>query len=336
MEIYKSYLDNIRAALANEIQLSAPEVMFNEDRKRSLLEEQKQLLKKTKNAQPLPSLQDLSSDWGLRPALNQKLGLHPDFQHLKYENGVEYHYIHSMFIDIKGSTNLFKYYSPLVVAIVTNTIQIAAIHTCMVFGGYIQRLHGDGTLVYFGGKQQTRSDSVQRCLSAASLFTHFMKTDIKSFFESRGIKPIYTRIGIDYGNDDDVLWMLAGAGEASEVTTCSLHTSLAPKMQANAKGNGIVVGDNVVGLFPSEFYSPVAARLGEEHRYIFRNQAKNFNYTQYDFDWETYLVQNEHIATNHFNGTIHIKPRQVKVVQPTTGLASIAAVSNPYYGNQVG
>lgn len=332
MEIYKSYLDNIRAALANDIQLSSPDVIFNEGRKRSLLDQQELLLKKAKQVQPFPSLQDLSRDWGLQPTLSQKLGSHPDFQHLKYEAGVEYHYIHSMFIDIKRSTNLFKYYSPLVVAIVTNTIQIAAIHTCMVFGGYIHRLHGDGTMVYFGGKQQTRNDSIQRCLGAASLFTHFMKTDIKSFFESKGIKPIYTRIGVDYGDDNDVLWLLAGAGEASEVTTCSLHTSLAPKMQANALGNGIVVGDNVVKLFPNDFYSPVAARLGENHRYIFQNPAKNFNYTQYDFDWETFLKRNEHIVTNHFNGTIHIKPRQVKVVQSTSGLASIAAVSNPYYG----
>ena len=55
------------------------------------------------NAQPLGSI--------LKPdqMINAKLG-HPDFQHLKGTDKIEYHYITSIFIDIQGSTNLHKQY----------------------------------------------------------------------------------------------------------------------------------------------------------------------------------------------------------------------------------
>ncbi|MEB0276871.1 hypothetical protein QN376_19995, partial [Cryobacterium sp. 5B3] len=69
----------------------------------------------------------------------------------------------------------------------------------MIFDGYIQRLHGDGMFVYFGGKNQDRAESAKRCLTAASLFTYFVKNDLKDLFSEQGIETIFTRIGIDYG-----------------------------------------------------------------------------------------------------------------------------------------
>ena len=335
MDIYQSYVDNIKSAIANDrksgnINLSDFSGARNDFQK---AETRTRLLSETKQVTPLRSLQSIVNELGLHPNFNQQLGLHPDFASLKGTDNIEKHYIHSMFIDIKGSTSLFRRYEPETVLVITNTIQRAAIHTCMIFDGYIQRLHGDGMFVYFGGKNQDRAESAKRCLTAASLFTYFVKNDLKDLFSEQGIETIFTRIGIDYGKDEDVVWAMAGMAEISEVTTCSLHTSLAAKMQMHAISNGIVVGDNIKSLVPSTFYSPVCNRPGKENnRYIFTIPEESFYYTQYDFDWMGHLKSLDYITTNQLYGTINLKRRVPNIIFPrqSDNLKPIAAQSSPY------
>lgn len=284
----------------------------------------------------LPSLENFASELGLKPDFNQKLGLHPDHAHLKLTDNIENDYIISMFVDIKGSTNLFKRYLPETVWTITNTIQRAAIHTCLIFGGYVHRLQGDGLFVYFGDKRTSTQLSVKRALQFSGIFTYFVKTDLKELFNEQGIEDIYTRIGIDLGHDRDVVWGMAGIGEISEVTTCSLHTSLASKMQSSATSNGIVVGDHIKNEVPelSEFFTPVCQRTKDENdRYIFRIQDENWNYTQYDFDWLSFLKKQDYIATD-LQGILQLKQ---KGTTPNfdcniNNLAPIAAISKPFYG----
>ncbi|MCF8350511.1 MAG: hypothetical protein K9H15_05045 [Bacteroidales bacterium] len=284
----------------------------------------------------LPSLKEFSNELGLQPNFDQTLGLHPDFAHLKHTENTENHYIISEFIDIKGSTNLFAKYNPETVLIISNTIQRAAIHTCLILGGYVHRLHGDGLFVYFGGRGQAIDNSVLRALQSASIFTYFVKNDLQNLFHEQGIDKIYTRIGVDLGNDRDVIWAMAGIGEISEVTTCSLHTSLASKMQANASSNGIVVGNNIKDktvLQLQDLLQPVSRRTGnEKDRYIFRNSEENFNYAQYDLDWLNFLKRQEFIATD-LQGNINLK-RKVKPERSLENLTPIASKNKPYFNEK--
>lgn len=255
--------------------------------KRQLIAEQKAFSNKMQlNAQPLSTI--LSPHY-----LNDaKIGLHPDFIHLKGTSETEEHYIVSVFIDIKGSTDLFKEYDKVDVYRITNTIQSAAIHTCLALGGHIQRLHGDGVFAYFGGKNKTKEDATHDALVACSMFTYFVKNDLKNVFLEEGVEDIRTRIGVDFGDDDDVLWANFGLLDVNELTTISLHTSLASKMQAHAKPNGIVVGQNVRDklTLDDSFYDLVRDSYGEvKKRYIFSNPKDNFYYTQYCFDWYKFL-----------------------------------------------
>lgn len=283
----------------------------------------------------LPSLNDFAREIGLEPNFEQKLGLHPDHSHLKHTDKIEKDYIVSMFVDIKGSTNLFKRYTPETVWIISNTIQRAAIHTCLIFGGYVHRLQGDGLFVYFGNRNITPELAVKRALQFAGIFTYFVKTDIKNLFNEKGIEDIYTRIGIDLGYDRDVVWGMAGIGEISEITTCSLHTSLASKMQASAVSNGIVVGDHVKNEVPliAEFFTPVVHRTGKDSdRYIFQIPAEKFNYTQHDFNWLSFLKKQDYIATD-LRGELQLKQRSAPIFNKNiANLAPIAATSKPYYG----
>ncbi len=168
---------------------------------------------------------------------NAKLGQHPDFIRLKGTDDVEYHYIVSLFIDIQGSTNLHRKYDLEDIYRITNTIQSASIHTCIALGGHIQRLQGDGVFAYFGGKTVAKNKAVELAVTAGSMFTYFVENDLKNIFLEDGIENINTRIGIDYGDDEDVQWANFGLMDVSELTTNSLHTSLASKMQSYRRGN---------------------------------------------------------------------------------------------------
>lgn len=335
MHIFDDYLKPIREAMAADPKSGK----LNENLSYSERSLQKGFDFKAFNQQVpekrlLPNLADFARELGLTPNFEQRLGLHPDFVNLKHSESLEEHYIVSMFVDIKGSTNLFKKYTPRTVWIITNTIQRVAIHTCLIFGGYVHRLQGDGLFVYFGGKSMTPELAVERALQFSSVFTYFVKEDLKNLFIEQGIENIYTRIGIDLGYDRDVIWGMAGIGEISEITTCSLHTSLASKMQGKAVSNGIVIGDYVKKVSPllSEYYSPVCLRTGNENdRYIFRIPDESFNYTQYDFDWLKFLKRQDFIATDFF-GNLQLKNKTIVISnRNTANLAPIAVASKPYY-----
>jgi adenylate cyclase len=267
----------------------------------------------------------IANKMGVIPFDNQIIGHHPHFNHLKGTTDTEKHYIISAFIDIKGSTNLFKKYDEETNMIITNTIQLAAINVCQLFGGFIQRIQGDGLFVYFGGKNIDKTKSTQHCLTALSLFSYFVKNDLKRVFEQHGIERIFTKIGIDFGDDDKVLWGVAGKENTSEIATYSLHTSLAAKMQAFAKSNEIIVGQYIKD---KANFDPILYTVVEAQRYIFSDQDNAFYYTQYVFDWLKYLKSSQHIATS-VTGEITIKP-QIATIPSIASLKEVVGESRPY------
>jgi class 3 adenylate cyclase len=290
MSYYSYYTDIIQEKLRNTRDIKKSNIVnhFSGDpqaQRNSVLETRQFGLKQDSALNGITSTFNLP---GIKPG---KLGEHPDFIHLKNTDNTEYHYITSVFIDIKGSTNLFKKYELEEIYTITNTILSAAIHTCIVLGGYIQRLQGDGVLVYFGGKGIEKRVAVKAALTATSLFTYFVKYDIKKMFEQAGIENINTRIGIDFGEDDKVMWANFGIGECSELTTISLHTSLSSKMQAKAKANGIVLGQNVKQYLAidDDFFENVTDSNGNIDRYIYEDREAGLNYCQFDFKWHKYL-----------------------------------------------
>lgn len=332
MNIYEDYLQPIRKAIAADGESRnfsefAGGAIRNKVNLRALNEAlpEKRLL---------PSLEQFAQAIGLVPDFNQRLGSHPDFAYLKHTEETEEHYIVSMFVDVRRSTQLYGRYEPATVFVINNAIQRAAIHTALIFGGYVHRLQGDGLFAYFGGKNMPIIDAVSRALQFASVYSYFVKHDIKNVFEEQGIEQIYTRIGIDLGYNEDVVWAMAGIGEISEVTTFSLHTNLASKMQANAISNGIVIGDHIKNEAPllNDFFSPVCLRTGKEtDRYIFETPKNGFRYTQHDFDWLKFLKKQNYIATDLL-GNLQLKSKQVAVPNRNiTNMAPIAAVSKPYY-----
>ncbi len=283
-------------------------------------------------SKPLASLIPLQQELGTTPNYSLPLGAHPDFSYISTSDTVERHYVASMFIDICNSTGLFRKYPPETVNYITSVIQKAAMHVCLICGGYIQRLHGDGMFVYFGRRGQDKREAVQLGMLASSLVTYFVKEELPKLFEEDGIERIKTRIGFDFGDDDAVVWVKQGIGATSEVTTTSLHTSLAAKMQVKADDNGVVVGKHVLDIagIETRFFSPVSQRTKEgKDAFIFHNYPTvGDGYRQYDFAWQAYLR-----SMNKFNqtpeGQLELKRSSDRVLRPDL-VAPRASTVRPY------
>ena len=314
--LYKNYADTIREVLVSgkrrgELKKSQDSFNFSGPERQV---SNSQWLNETTDMALFSSLEPINDLVGRKVKYHEKPGQHPDFSHLKSTGSHEYHYITSMFIDIRNSTGLFRKYDPITVAHITSVMQRAAIHTCWHFDGYVQRFQGDGLFVYFGGKNMSLTQSVKNAINAASLFSYFIKNDLKNVLGELGVDSIYTRIGIDTGYEQDVLWHMAGMKDCSEITTCSLHTSLASKMQSNADSNGIMLGDNckLNSTLASDLFS-IKSVNGKEERYIFQIPEENFNYTQWHFNWDKYF-RGHPAFTVDSSGNISIKSSTPEII----------------------
>jgi len=118
-----------------------------------------------------------------------------------------------------------------------------------------------------------------------------MKYELSAIFESYGIEEVKARVGIDFGDDHEVLWQVFGDTPAVELTTNSLHTSLAPKMQQYAPSNGIVVGENIFNQLDEEVkkHCLIVRKEDKNIDYIFQSPKKS--YSQYHFHWYNFLKQ---------------------------------------------
>jgi len=329
MDIFSDYSKIIQNALSKESSINERNLssFIGDDTSKKIrnFKEERNSLKLSETSK----LYKIASEIGAKPLLDQAVGQHPDFIDLKDTNDTRNHYIISSFIDIRRSTNLFKKYDEETVYMITNTVQLAAIAVCTAFGGFIHRLQGDGLFVYFGRKNLNKTDAIKHSIAALSLFSHYMKTDLKRIFERNGIDAIYSTIGVDFGDDDKVLWAMAGINDTSEITTYSLHTSLASKMQGYAKANEIIVGENIktmLNLNDDSIFNVV-----EGKRYIFQDPDKNFYYTQYVLNWMKYLRRLDFIATSPNTGNLAIKSTNVN--QDLSSLKEIASANKPYIFN---
>lgn len=253
-----------------------------------------------------------------------QLGNHPDFQHLRYSEMHEDHWIITGFIDVKGSTKLFNKFTKATVSLITESIVRASIFAVNDCGGYVHRIQGDGLMVYFGGKSIDKETAVKDALKAFSMISFFVKNDLREFFEDQGVKDIYTRAGLDLGHSNQVSWFYSGIGACGEVTTCSLYTSLVPKMQAKAQSNGIVVGQNLFNnLNQGEFFILKKTPIWEYDDGTF--------YDQFDFDWAKYLISIGK-ALQDREGEFYLIDKGIpSPTRDVESLRTIASLNKPYF-----
>ena len=325
MNLFENYKNVIQKAVENDPTRLNKIYGLSEP----LLEKNREYLKSLRNELPGGELSyDMklfAKNMGVPATFDyQPLGSHPDFAYLKGTETVEEHWIISGFIDVKKSTQLFNKFTKGTVRLITESIIRASIFAVKLCGGYVHRIQGDGLMVYFGGKRIEKKKAVENALKSFSMISYFVKNDLKDFFEDNGIQDIHTRAGLDLGHSNQVDWFYSGIGESGEVTTCSLHTSLAPKMQSNAPNGGIVVGHNVTTQIGNDKY--FERRSKEIHDY-----EDGRKYYQYNFDWEHYLCE-VGLAVQNERGVIVLTINSLPdPTRKNCDLYPIAAKSKPYF-----
>lgn len=325
MNLFENYKKVIQKAVENDPTKANKIYGLSEP----VLKSNREFLKSLRNELPgrelSPEMKLFAKQMGVSETFDyQPLGSHPDFAHLKGTDLVEEHWIISGFIDVKKSTQLFNNFTKATVRLITESIIRASIFAVNLCGGYVHRIQGDGLMVYFGGKNIQKLEAVENALKSFSMISYFVKNDLKEFFENNGIQDIHTRAGLDLGHSNQVDWFYSGIGKTGEVTTCSLHTSLAPKMQSNAKNSGIVVGENVTKQLKENIY--FEKRSNEIHDY-----EDGRKYYQYNFNWERFLIDNDLAVQNHMGVLVLTINTIPDPKRNSSDLYPIASKSKPYY-----
>lgn len=233
------------------------------------------------------------------------IGTHPNFADMRFGEK-RYQYCASMFIDIKGSTNLSLNYSLEEVRLMKDAILSLCIQTVTVFGGHVQRLQGDGLYVQFTERQIHQNNMMINALNAASVLCQFVSTTLADLFEQHNLKPLRIKIGIDFAEDSKCLWSHYGLPGCNELTATSLHVDLAAKLQARCASNEIRIGQYVKQFLdlPEEFLKVPSGQDGKDDTYIKRAA----NYKQYIFNWQSYLLIFDFIQKG--NNRLELKPAE--------------------------
>lgn len=239
------------------------------------------------------------------------IGPHPDFEDLEETSYLNHHCV-SVFVDIKGSTALIGKYSLLEVRLIKDSLLTLSINVANQFGGHVHRLQGDGIFLQFVRRDKNDNDAIINALNASSILTQFVTTDLAKIMNDFELKPLKIRVGLDYGKTDDVLWSYYGLPGCNELTTTSLHTDMAAKLQAKAYDNHILIGGNVRDKLDLkiDFYNVYESETTKEKDYYI---SKHFSYKFYVFNWQKYLLSLPFFGKNSDGRTLEIRERNIQI-----------------------
>ncbi|MEH8116858.1 adenylate/guanylate cyclase domain-containing protein [Aeromonas allosaccharophila] len=240
-------------------------------------------------------------------ALNEKIGCHPDFIHLEKSQDLENGYTVTMFFDIAGSTKLGKTYPPEIVFNIKNTIIKYVIEIIQAFDGHVHRIMGDAVMAFFRSSHKAtvgrEMDSGIDAINAGTYILEFMKQVVTPVLGDAGAeKPIGVRIGIDYAEEEQIVWGNYGASGAFEVTATSYYVDVAAKLQQAAETNKIMIGESLkklLGLGNEYLSTPQKSKFDESGNEIIQRypyvkpnysvRGESVNYRQYVFDNKEYF-----------------------------------------------
>lgn len=324
MRLFDNYLNGLNDVLAKKIavtpKLLQDQRIFSGDLKKSI-----QATAFNESAQNVPAEIEgpkvlftydkkfLEDKFGVNPHAFSliTIGPHPDFKELLETNYINHHCV-SMFVDIKGSTRLIEKYSLLEVRLIKDSLLTLSIQVANQFGGHVHRLQGDGIFLQFVRRDKNENDAIINALNASAILTQFVTKDLADIMKKFELNPLKIRVGIDYGNADQVLWSYYGIPGCNELTTTSLHTDMAAKLQSKAHDNNILIGGNVRDKLDlnSDFYSFYESEFSKEKVFSI---STHFTYKFFVFNWQEYLLSLPYMGKSSDGKSIEVKDKQIHI-----------------------
>lgn len=255
--------------------------------------------------------------FGKHGKLMPSFGCHPDFEGMK-EGELRNGYSVTLFMDIIGSTKLGVIFSPETVFKIKNDIIRCAIETVNSFDGHVHRIMGDAVMAFFRSeiyKQNGRvADSAIDAINCATFLIQMFKDVVIPKLNELGVdENLGIRIGIDYGDDEQVVWGKYGYMDSQEVTATSFFVDVAAKLQQKAPKNSIMIGDSLAKLLGfDENQLSIKTKVKDNEvvslKYITPNyrdaSGKPINYKQF-------VLNNEHysklLPTSEADGELNVR-----------------------------
>lgn len=243
----------------------------------------------------------------IRPFFNKQginssqIGTPADFKHIEAQrNTIENHYIVTIFVDIKGSTRLSLLYPLEQVYQFKNAVIQTCIEIVRSLDGHVHRIMGDAVMAFFGGKYIEEENAIADAVNCSIVLRAFLENNIKPFMEDQGWdgNDIGFRIGIEYGEESQVLWSAYGYAGVSEVTATGLPVDMASKLQGQASKNQTMLGEKLLEFvnWPDEYSKIKTVQINgqnEEQKYVQPNitneYGKPINYRMRLLDYEKSL-----------------------------------------------
>lgn len=243
----------------------------------------------------------------IRPFFNKQginssqIGTPADFKHIEAQrNTIENHYIVTMFVDIKGSTRLSLLYPLEQVYQFKNAVIQTCIEVIRSLDGQVHRIMGDAVMAFFGSRSTCKEDAIADAVNCSVVLRALLENSIKPFMEQKGweAKDIGFRVGIEFGDTNEVLWAAYGYAGVSEVTATGLPVDMASKLQGQASKNQAMLGEKLLEFvnWPDEYSKIKTVQINgqdEEQKYVQPNitneYGKPINYRMRLLDYEKSL-----------------------------------------------
>lgn len=215
----------------------------------------------------------------IRPLFNKDgicthgIGTHPDYDYLSGTNKLAKGSICTLFLDIAKSSRLNIIYDLQIACLIKNRILKIAIEIIRAFDGYPHRMMGDAVMAFFGDKEKSdeqASIDIVNCAVVLRFFiVHYVVPRLEEF---TGIdeSKLGVRIGVDYGNADEVIWGAFGYDSAFEITAHGVSVDLCSKLQGMAGKNNIMMGQGLLDFidYPGSYVRLKYSSSGEAIPYV--------------------------------------------------------------------
>lgn len=294
---------------------------------------------------PLNSIQSkirpLFGKTGIQPI---SIGDHPDFLNIKgTEQNVKNHIV-TLFMDIENSTRFNLFYSPEEVQKIKQSFICSSLELIKTFDGHVHRIMGDAVMAFFGGKYSNPQNDLISAINCAATLQYFVDLVVIPFLVSQGYdEPFGIRIGIDYGDKENVIFSSYGYPGMCEVTATSFYVDVASKLQHQAPRNQVMIGENAINLldFPLELLKiKKIMRNGEpiEEKFLVPNYTlpnkEKQNYKKFILDWKEYLKYS-YVGVNDkeyfYHNGFHVLPISCKVFSDS----NLRFLEYKYYPNSI-
>ncbi|EHK0041051.1 adenylate/guanylate cyclase domain-containing protein [Vibrio parahaemolyticus] len=228
------------------------------------------------------------------------IGTHPDFLSLEGSDQLVNQYSCTMFVDIKGSTRLSLLYDLEEVFLFKNAVIQTCVEVVRAFDGYVHRLMGDAVMSFFGSTHKAKEDAVADAINCVSTLCVMLEYGIKPWMETNGFeaKDFGFRVGLDFGDDNEVLWGLFGYDGVGEISATGLPIDMASKLQGLARKNRAMLGQGLLEFveWPS-CYSKVKTAIKNETEVeklfvepnITDKDGNSLNYVMRELDHSQYM-----------------------------------------------